>query len=143
MSESDQCLYDTAFYRFRELCHDFKILHRLKYVQYIVRIEGRFAKLSSRIFQVCRHEAYYASGYPSSVFLRNDCARDLQSIADLFAGVFFKAYTCGMVESRVVTCEISGFSGLRRQQKTRPGRNCTSYFETVAFGCQISFDIRF
>jgi hypothetical protein len=40
MSESDQCLYDTAFRRFRELRRDFKSLHRLKYAQYIVRIEG-------------------------------------------------------------------------------------------------------
>jgi hypothetical protein len=40
MSELDQCLYDTAFRRFWELRRDFKSLHRLKYVQYIVRIEG-------------------------------------------------------------------------------------------------------
>jgi hypothetical protein len=41
MSQSDQCLYDTAFRRFRELRRDFKSLHRLKYAQYIVRIEGK------------------------------------------------------------------------------------------------------
>jgi hypothetical protein len=38
MSESDQCLYDTALRRFRELRRDFKSLHRLKYAQYIVRV---------------------------------------------------------------------------------------------------------
>jgi hypothetical protein len=40
MSELDQCFYDTAFPRFRELRRDFKSLHRLKYAQYIARIEG-------------------------------------------------------------------------------------------------------
>jgi hypothetical protein len=35
------------------------------------------------------------------------------------------------------------FSGLRRHQGTRPGRNYASYIETVGFGCQSSFDVRF
>jgi hypothetical protein len=72
----------------------------------------------------------------------------------------FSKYTCGMIGSdsdlptpddshKMSTIEISGdevrrvrFSGLRRQQRTRPGRNYTSYF-AVGFGCQSSFDIPF
>jgi hypothetical protein len=102
-----------------------------------------------------------ASGYPSSMFLVNDCARDSQSIANLFARFFQSVYvrddwipdsnlpTSGNSHkmSAVVVSEdeVKGdFLGLDVKKGTRPGRNYTiSYFETVGFGCKSSFDIRF
>jgi hypothetical protein len=87
MSESDQCLYDTAFRRFRELRHDFKCLHRLKYAQYIVCIEGGLRNNPQGFFKYAVMERN-ASGYPSSMFLGSDCARDSQNIANLFAEFF-------------------------------------------------------
>jgi hypothetical protein len=66
MSESDQCLNDTAFHRFWELRRDFKSLHRLKYAQYIVRIEGGLKNNPRGCFK----------------YVGNDCARDSQSIAN-------------------------------------------------------------
>jgi hypothetical protein len=81
MSESDQCFYDTAFHRFRELRRDFKSLHRLKYAQYIVRIEGSL-KNNPRGFFKYADMKRNASSYPSSTFLGSDCARDSQSIAN-------------------------------------------------------------
>jgi hypothetical protein len=36
-----------------------------------------------------------ASGYPSSMFLGSDCARDSQSIANLLAGFFSKRIRAG------------------------------------------------
>jgi hypothetical protein len=89
-------------------------------------------------------------------FLGNDCAWDSQSIANLFAEFIQSVYLRddwipdgdlptpgnGHKMSAIEVSELR-FSGLRRQQGTRPGRNYTSYFETVSFGCQSSFDIRF
>jgi hypothetical protein len=89
MSESDQCLYDTALHRFRELRRDFKSLHRLKYATYIVRIESGL-KNNPRGFFKYADIKRNASGYPSSMFLGSDCARDSQNIANLF-GVFFQS----------------------------------------------------
>jgi hypothetical protein len=66
MSESDQYLNDTAFHRFRELRRDFKSLHRLKYAQYIVRIEGGLKNNPRGCFK----------------YVGNDCARNSQSIAN-------------------------------------------------------------
>jgi hypothetical protein len=104
MSELDQCFYDTAFPRFRELRRDFKSLHRLKYAQYIARIGGG-SKNNLRGFFKYADMKRNASGYPSSMFLGSDCARDSQSIANLFAG-FYEAYTCGMIGSQIVTCQF-------------------------------------
>jgi hypothetical protein len=59
MSESDQCLNDTAFHRFRELRRDFKS-------QYIVRIEGGLKNNPRGCFK----------------YVGNDCARDSQRIAN-------------------------------------------------------------
>jgi hypothetical protein len=91
MSESDQYLYNTAFRRFRELMRDFKRLHRLKYAQYIVRIEAGLKKNSQGFFKYADRKLN-ASGYPSSKFFGSDCTRDLQSIAYLFAGFFQGVY---------------------------------------------------
>jgi hypothetical protein len=91
MSESDQCLYDTAFHRFRELRRDFKGLHRLKYAQYIVRIEGGLKNTPRGFFKYADMK-HNASGYPSSMFLGSNCAQDSQSIANLFAGFFQSLY---------------------------------------------------
>jgi hypothetical protein len=89
-----------------------------------------------------------ASGYLSSMFLRNDYTRDSQSIANLFAGFFQSVYVQDdwIPDSdlptpgdghRMSANEVSGqvrFSGLWRQQRTRTVRNYSSYFETVDFG---------
>jgi hypothetical protein len=92
------------------------------------------------------------------MFLGSDCARDSQSIANLFAVFFQSVYVQDdwipdgdlpnpsdghkMSAIKVSEDEVR-FSGLGRQQRTRPGRNYASYIETVGFGCQSSFDIRF
>jgi hypothetical protein len=91
LSESDQCLYDTAFHRFRELMGDFQSLHRLKYAQYIVRIESGL-KNNPRGFFMYADMKRNASGYPSSMFLGSNCAWDSHNIADLFAGFFQCVY---------------------------------------------------
>jgi hypothetical protein len=91
MSESDQCLDDTGFRRFRELRRDFKSLHLLKYAQYIVRIESGLKKIPRRFFKYADMK-HNATGYPSSMFFGIDCARDSQSIANLFAGFFQSVY---------------------------------------------------
>jgi hypothetical protein len=46
MSDSDKCLYDTAFRRFQELN---RTLHRLKYAQYILRIEDGRSTVSNLV----------------------------------------------------------------------------------------------
>jgi hypothetical protein len=73
MSKSDQCLYNTAFRRFWELRRDFKSLNRLIYAQNIVRIVGGLKNNLREFFKYANMKRN-ASGYPSSMFLRNDCA---------------------------------------------------------------------
>jgi hypothetical protein len=87
MSESDQCLCDMVFRRFQERRRDFKSFYHLKYAQYIVRFEGGLQNNPRGFFKYADMKRN-ASGYPSAMFLRNDCARDSQSIAKLFAGFF-------------------------------------------------------
>jgi hypothetical protein len=90
-------------------------------------------------------------------FLGNECAGDSQSIANLFAELFQSVYVRDdwIPDSDLLTADDShkisiieifkdALLGLiRRQQGTRPGRNYTSYFESVYFGFQSSFDILF
>jgi hypothetical protein len=76
MSESDQCLYDTAFRRFRELRHEFKSIYGLKYAQHIVRIEGGLKNNPRGFFKYAVMKRN-ASGYPSSMFLGSNCAKEL------------------------------------------------------------------
>jgi hypothetical protein len=133
MSKSNQCLYDTVFHRFRELRRNFKGLHRLQCAQYIVRIEGGL-KNNPRIFFKYADMKRCASGYPWSIFLGSDCARDSHSIANLFAGFFQSVYVQDywIPDSNLPTpddshkkCpQLKSFSdGLRCQQGTRPRRN--------------------
>jgi hypothetical protein len=107
MIELDQSLYDTAFRRFWELRRDFKCIHRLKYAHYMVRIKGDL-KNNPRGFFNYADMKRNASGYPSSMFLRNNCARDSQSIANLFAGFFQSAYVRydWILDSWIVTCQL-------------------------------------
>jgi hypothetical protein len=60
-------------------------LHRLQYAQYIMRIEGGL-KNKLRGFFKC------ADMKRNAIFLENDCARDSQSIGNLFAGFFQSVY---------------------------------------------------
>jgi hypothetical protein len=90
MSESDQCTTWLSAV-FGNFCYVFKSLHRLKYAQYIVRIEGGL-KNNPRGFFKYADMKRNASGYPSSMFLRNDSARDSQSIANLFAEFIQSVY---------------------------------------------------
>jgi hypothetical protein len=76
-----------AFHRFRELRRDFKSLHRLKYAQYNVRIEGGLKNNTRGIFKYANMKRN-ASGYPSSMFLGTDCAQASQRIANFLAGFF-------------------------------------------------------
>jgi hypothetical protein len=59
----------------------------LKYAQYIACIEGGL-KGNPRGFSKYADMKRNASGYPSFLFLGNDCARDSQSIANLFSEFF-------------------------------------------------------
>jgi hypothetical protein len=63
----------------------------LKYTQSIVRIEGGLKNNPRRFFKYADMKRN-ASSYPSSMFLGNDCARDSQSISNLFAGFFQCVY---------------------------------------------------
>jgi hypothetical protein len=87
MSELDQCLYNKALHRFWVLRRGFKSLHRLKYFQYIVRIESSLKNNTQGYFKYADIKRN-ASGYPSSMFLRGDFARNSQSIVILFTGFF-------------------------------------------------------
>jgi hypothetical protein len=58
---------------------------------YIVRIEGGL-KNNQRGFLQYADMKRNASGYRSSKFFGNDCARDTQSIANLFTGIFQSVY---------------------------------------------------
>jgi hypothetical protein len=78
MSESDQCLYNTTYHRFWEL-------HRLKNAQYIVRIKGGLKN------NLCFWEA-----------IKPGTHRALQ----IYLLGFFKACTCGMIGSWIVTCQL-------------------------------------
>jgi hypothetical protein len=63
-----------------------------------------------------------ASGYPSSMFLGSDCARDSQSIANLFAGFFQSVYVRDdWIPDNDLPTPGDGhkmcFSGLRRRKR--------------------------
>jgi hypothetical protein len=89
------------------------------------------------------------------MFLGSDFAPVSQGIANLFAVFFQGVYVQDdwITDSDLSTPDNShkmstfeifrSVSGRRRQQRTRLGRNFTSYFETVGFGCQSSFYFRF
>jgi hypothetical protein len=130
-----------AFCCFREFMREFNSLHRLKYAQYIVR--GGL-KNNPRGFFKYADMKRNADGYPSSMFLGNDCAQDSQSIANLFAEFFQSVYLPTPDDSHKIFTRVQvRFHGLRRQQGTWPERNYISYFETIGFGCQSSFEFRF
>jgi hypothetical protein len=91
MGEEIQAQYDTACTRFRDLRCDFKILHRLKYEEYIVKTENNI-KTDPRSFFKFTDLKRNSSGYPSTMFLGDQAARDLQEIANLFANFFQSVY---------------------------------------------------
>jgi hypothetical protein len=94
------------------------------------------------------------------MFLGNNCAWDSQNIANLFAGFFQSAYvrddwipdsdlpTLGdghkMSAIKVSKDEVKcAFLGLDVNKGPSPDGWNTSYYETVGFGCQSSFNVRF
>jgi hypothetical protein len=83
LSESNQCLYDTAFHRFAELRCDLKSLHRLKSAQYIVRIESGL-KNNPWVFFKYTYMKLNAIGGLSSMFMRRLCVRDSKSIENVW-----------------------------------------------------------
>jgi hypothetical protein len=90
-TKAHKYLKDIAFCCFREFMSEFNCLHRLKYAQYIVRIEGGLKNNPRGFFKYADMKCN-ADGYPSSMFLGNDCAQDTQSIANLFAEFFQSVY---------------------------------------------------
>jgi hypothetical protein len=149
MSESDQCLHDTAFRRFWELRRNLKSLHRLKYAQYIMRIEGGL-KNNPREFLKYADLKRNAGGYSSSIFLGNDYAQDSQSIANLFAGFFQSLY---LRDDLILDSDLPTPDDGHKMSATEVsedefecaflGLDVNSYFKTVSIGCQSFFDIRF
>jgi hypothetical protein len=153
MSESDQCLYDTALRRFRELRCDFKSLHRLKYAQYIVHIDAGWKNNPRGFFKYAdmkRNE----NSYSSSMFLGKDCARDSQSIANLFAGFFQSVF---VQDDWILYSDLPTPDDRHKMSAIKVYEDEVEYVfldldvnqrdpvrsESVGFGCQSSFDSRF
>jgi hypothetical protein len=87
MTELQQCEYDAASKRFRDLRGAFKGMHCSKFVQYIDRVEAGL-KSNTRCFFKFKFANLKrnSTGYPSAMFLGDACA---QEIADLF-GVYIQ-----------------------------------------------------
>jgi hypothetical protein len=64
---------DAVSQKFRGLSDAFKAMHRLKYAQYIERVE---AGLKSQIANLKRN----SNGYSSAMFLSDACTRNVQEI---------------------------------------------------------------
>jgi hypothetical protein len=83
--------YDAASQRFLDLKGAFKGMHRLKYAQYIERVEtGR--KSNPCYFFKLVNLKQNSSVYPSAMLLGGACVRNAQEIADLFGEYFLGAY---------------------------------------------------
>ena len=91
MNENAQTAYDTACSRFRDLRCDFKLLHRLKYMEYIGKIESGI-KTDPRKFFKFADMKRNSSGYPSTMFFKNQAARNPEELANLFAKFFQEVY---------------------------------------------------
>jgi hypothetical protein len=91
MTELQQCKNDAASQTFRGLRVAFKGMHRLKYAQYIERVEAGL-KSNPRCFFKFANLNRNSSGYPSAMFLGDACARNTQEIADLFGKYFQGVY---------------------------------------------------
>jgi hypothetical protein len=86
MTELQQYEYDAASQRFRDLWSAFKGMHRLKYAQYIERIEAAL-KSNPRCFLKFANLKRNSSGYPSAMFLGDTYMRNAQEI-DFFSEYF-------------------------------------------------------
>jgi hypothetical protein len=75
MIELQQCEYDAASQRFRDLRVAFKEMYRLKYAQYVERVEAGL-KSNTRCFFRFAILKRNSSGYPSAMFLGDTCARN-------------------------------------------------------------------
>jgi hypothetical protein len=69
----------------------FKVMHHLKYAQYIERVETGLKSNPSCFFKFANLKLA-VSGYPSAMFLVGACARYAQQIADLFDEYFQCVY---------------------------------------------------
>jgi hypothetical protein len=66
-------------------------MHRLKYDQYIKKIESNIKTVPRSFFKFADMKRN-TSGYPSTMFLEDQTARDPQEIANLFANFFQSVY---------------------------------------------------
>jgi hypothetical protein len=92
MTELQQCEYDAALQRFRDLRGAFKGMHRLKYAQYIGRVEAGLKSNRHCFFKFVNLKRN-SSGYPSAmswVTLEHVTHRKLQiglvSISKVYMG---------------------------------------------------------
>jgi hypothetical protein len=83
--------YDEASQRFRDLRGAFNGMHRLKYAQYIERVEAGL-KSNPRCFFKFANLKRNTSGYPFAMFLGGACERNAQEMADLFGEYFQGVY---------------------------------------------------
>jgi hypothetical protein len=86
MNDSAQTAYDTACSKFRDLRCDFKVLHRLKYQEHIENVESGI-KTNPHIFFKFADMKRNSTGYPSSIFFKDQAARNPEGIANLFAKI--------------------------------------------------------
>jgi hypothetical protein len=75
----------------RDLRGAFKGMHRLKYAQYIERVEAGL-KSNPRCFFKFANLKRNTSGYPFAMFLGGACERNAQEMADLFGEYFQGVY---------------------------------------------------
>jgi hypothetical protein len=70
---------------------DFKVLHRLKYREHIENVESGI-KTNLHIFFKLADMKRNSTGYPSSIFFKDQAARNPEEIANLFAKKFQEVY---------------------------------------------------
>jgi hypothetical protein len=76
---------------FKKVRGAFKGMHRLKYAQYIERIEAGL-KSNPRSFFKFANLKRNSSGYPFAMFLGDTCVRNAQEISNLFGKYFQGVY---------------------------------------------------
>jgi hypothetical protein len=102
MTELQQYEYDAALQRFRDLRGAFKGMHRLKYAQYIERIEAGLKSNPRCLFRFANLKLN-SSGYPSAMF--HDTSMTLARVThrkmQISLASTFKVFIWGTIRRRI------------------------------------------
>ncbi len=91
LDKISQANFEIVAGRFCDLRSNFKVIHRIKYNQYIEKIEENIKNDPRSFFRYANFKRN-SNGYPSSLFYGSQTARDTLDIANLFAKFFQSVY---------------------------------------------------